>query len=244
MRLALPQGLGPFSLQGKTALISGANGVLGRALALALAALGAKLILLAPRAEELEKLDDEIRAAGGMPALIVPLDITKSKELASLGAMLATQYSALDILVVNAAIFGHFAPIAHADSKEWDNVLATNLTAPQRLLASVQPLLLQAEAARVVFVSCAAGQEPQAYGGAYAVSKAGFNMLARLYALENNTGALKANLVDPSAFASPIREAGYPGEDSSHLPDVRQIAARLLYLCSPDLPHHGEYFQL
>lgn len=205
------------NLTGKIALITGASQGIGAAVAEAYAAAGAHVILAARNKAKLEEVDDRIQAAGGQ-ATLVEIDITKGESIDQLGAALFERFGKLDILVGNAAVLGTLTPITHLKPKEWDKVIATNLTANFRLLRSFDPLLKAAEKAHALFVTSSVTARPFAYWGAYNISKLGLERLVETYNAENSMTKIRAHLVDPGEVRSAMRAAAYPGEDPERLP--------------------------
>src|SRR5436309_163789 len=153
-------------LSNRIALVTGASRGIGYATALALARAGAHVVAVARTVGGLEELDDAIRAAGGA-ATLVPLDLKDAEGIARLGAALAERYQRLDVLVGNAGILGPLSPLGHVEPKAWDEVIAVNVTANWHLIRAMDPLLRQAEAARVVFVTSGIAVDPRAYWGPY-----------------------------------------------------------------------------
>ena len=127
-------------LDGRIAVITGASRGIGAAVARAFAREGAHVVLVARTVGALEELDDEIRAAGGSASL-VPMDLTDYPAIDRLGAALHERYGKIDILVANGGMLGNLTPVHHYDPKLWEQVIATNLTANQRLVRSLDPLL-------------------------------------------------------------------------------------------------------
>src|SRR5882724_11553343 len=120
-------------LSDKIALVTGASRGIGRASALALAKAGAHVVAVARTEGGLTELDDEIRAATGAPATLVPMDIAEGEGLDQLGLALHQRLGRLDILVHAAGILGAVTPVSHIEPKQWDRVVAVNLTATYRL---------------------------------------------------------------------------------------------------------------
>jgi NAD(P)-dependent dehydrogenase (short-subunit alcohol dehydrogenase family) len=205
-------------LTGRIALITGASRGLGAAVAKRFAAEGAHVVLTARTVGGLEEVDDAIRSAGGEPATLVPLDLTELDQINVLGASLYQRFGRLDVVVANAAILGALGPVAQSDAKLWQRVMDVNLTANYRLIRSLDPLLRASDAGRAIFVTCAAGQAPKAFWSAYAVSKAGLESLAHLYAAETATSAIRVNCVDPGPMRTGLRATAYPGEDPAMHP--------------------------
>lgn len=231
-------------LAGRIALVTGASRGIGAAVARRFAAEGAKLILTARTVGGLEEVDDAIRAAGGQPSLLVPLDIKQYDALDQLGAALFERFGKLDILVGNAGILGPLTPVGHIEIQQWQDVLDINLTANWRLLRSMDPLLRLSDAGRAIFVSSRAAQNPRPYWGGYAVSKAALEMMVQTYALEvRNVTPVRANLIDPGATRTKMRMAAYPGEDPESRPMPDEITETFVRLASPDFTETGQVFK-
>lgn len=213
--------------QGRIVFITGASRGVGAALARKLGAEGAQLILLARTTGGLEEVDDAVRDAGGLPVVLVPLDLTKAdSEFDQLGAQLYERFGRLDLFIANAALLGPLSPLGHIEPKDWQRVMAVNLTANYRFLRSLDPLLKQSKSARVVFMTCAQGHIPEAYWGAYGASKAGLENLARAYVLENKSVDVVVH--DPGPCATKLRAQAFPGEDAKKLPSAEAAAEKLL----------------
>src|SRR5262245_23068109 len=131
----------PPLLADKIALVTGASRGIGHATALALARAGAHVVAVARTVGGLEELDDAIRAGRGAPATLVPLDLKDHEGIARLGAALNERYQRLDILIGNAGILGPLSPLAHVEPKEWDDVIAVNVTANWHVVRAMDALL-------------------------------------------------------------------------------------------------------
>ncbi len=226
-------------LTDRVALITGASRGIGAAVARRFAAEGAHVILVARTVGGLEELDDEIQALGGS-ATLVPLDLKDGPGIDRLGGVIAERWKRLDVLVGNAGLLGVLGPLAHLKTEVWDDVIAVNLTANWRLVRSMDPLLRAAPAGRAIFVSSGVGSRPKAYWGAYAISKAGLEMLARIYAAETVKTPVKVNLVDPGPTRTAMRAAAMPGEDPMTLPTPEDVAELFLELAVPEWTKTGE----
>ncbi|HET9149593.1 MAG TPA: SDR family oxidoreductase, partial [Alphaproteobacteria bacterium] len=159
-------------LSGRLALITGAGRGIGRAVAVRFAQEGARLILTNRTQGALEETDDLIRAAGG-EATILPLDLGEHEKIDQLAAAVAQRFGKLDILVSNAALLGVLSPMSHTEPKDFDRVVAVNLTAGFRLIRAFDGMLRQGPAGRAIFVTSAAADGEHAYWSAYAVTKGG-----------------------------------------------------------------------
>ncbi len=219
-------------LAGKLALVTGASRGIGAATAEAIAAVGAHVILVARTAKALEDVEQRIHDAGGS-ATIAPLDITEGESIARLAAAVAERWQAMDVLVLNAALLGSLSPVEHIDAKEYGRVLATNLLAPQALIAAFDPMLRRAERADIVAVTSSVGSEPRAFWGAYGSSKAALETLILAYADETqHAGRIRVHIVDPGATRTRMRQLAFPGEEPASVkpPEVaaKAILERLL----------------
>ena len=232
------------SLEGRLALVTGASRGIGRAVALDLARAGASVVAMARTQGALEDLDDEIRALGG-EATLVPCDVKDADALDRLGAALNDRWGRLDILVANAGVLGPITPLGHVDPKQWDNILAVNVTANYRLIRSLDPLLRASDAGRAVFVSSSAGHRAdfRPYWGPYAVSKAALDAMARTYAAETaTTSNVVVTVVNPGPLRTRMRAAAMPGEDPETLRTPEDIAPSIVALCSPEFRDTGRLY--
>ena len=212
-------------LEGAVVLVTGASRGIGRAIALRYASEGAHVIAVARNVAALESLDDLINDMAGSCTL-VPLDITDG-----LGKT--------DVLIGNAAQLGVLGPIGHVPPNIWDRVIQVNLTANWRLVRSFDPLLRASKHGRAIFLTSKVGHLVKPYWGAYSVSKAGLEMLVRLYAAETKGTSVSVNLVDPGPVHTDMRSDAVPGEDKSQLPLPEAITDIFVDLCSPDFAQHG-----
>jgi NAD(P)-dependent dehydrogenase (short-subunit alcohol dehydrogenase family) len=231
-----------LSLPSRIALVTGASRGIGYATARALAKAGAHVIAVARTQAGLEELDDEIRKEGGS-ATLVPLNLTDSDGIARLGAALHERHGRLDILVGNAGVAGPSSPLGHIELKQWNDVVAVNVTANFQLIRCMDPLLKQSDAGRVVFVTSAAAARANAYLGPYAASKAALETLARSWAQETANTALRVNLFDPGPIRTRMRATVFPGEDPLTLDTPEQAAEWIVPMCAPDWTETGKLYK-
>jgi NAD(P)-dependent dehydrogenase (short-subunit alcohol dehydrogenase family) len=226
-------------LSGKVALITGASRGIGAAVAVRFAEEGAHLVLAARTVGGLEEVDDAVRRRGGS-ATLVPLDLRDFSKIDELAAALHERYRRLDILVGNAGELGMFSPLAHIPPALWAEIIDLNLTANWRLIRAMDPLLRAADAGRAIFVTSRAAHELYAYWGPYAVSKAGLEMLVRIYAAEIAKTGVRANLLDPGTVRTRLRTRAFPGEDPTLLAPPASVADLFLDLAVPECARNGE----
>jgi NAD(P)-dependent dehydrogenase (short-subunit alcohol dehydrogenase family) len=226
-------------LAGKIALITGASRGIGAAVALRFAGEGAHVVLAARTVGGLEEADDAIRNVGGS-ATLVPVDLRDFIKIDELAAALFNRWGRLDILVGNAAEFGVFSPLGHIDPATWAEVIDLNLTANWRLIRAMDPLLRAAPSGRAIFVTSGVARGVLPYWGPYAVSKAGLEMLVKIYAGETAKTRVRANLIDPGIVRTRLRARAFPGENPAHLPAPESIADAFLALALPQCTRTGE----
>lgn len=210
-------------LAGQVALVTGASRGIGEAIAESLAARGAHVVITARTAGGLEELEDRIHAAGGS-ATIAPLDLTDGDSIARLASAMAERWQHLDMLVLNAAMLGTLTPVAAIDGKEFNKLLTLNLIAQQALIANFDPLLRRAANARLLALSSGVARTPRAYWGAYAASKAAFEVLVTSYGAEmRNISGLRTAILDPGGTRTQMRARAYPGEDPQSIKDPAAV---------------------
>jgi len=229
------------NLKDKIALVTGASRGIGYFTALELAKAGAHVIACARTVGGLEELDDAIQAAGGS-ATLVPFDLADMNAIDALGASIFERWGKLDILVANAGVLGVISPIGHVEAKVFEKVMTINVTSTWRLIRSVEPLLMRSEAGRAVILSSAAAHRCRPFWGPYSASKAAVEALARTWAGETQSTALRITSVDPGATRTAMRAQAMPGEDPDTLPHPRDVAQAILPLVGSDVTETGKLF--
>ncbi len=232
---------GERRLEGRIALITGASRGIGAAVAKRFAIEGAHLILTARTQGGLEEVDDAIRASGDTEgATLLPMDLRDFDAIDRMGQAIHERFGRLDILVGNAGILGTLSPVSHIEAKDWDEVLAVNLTANWRLIRSCDPLLQASKAGRAIFVTSGVARQVVPYWGGYAVSKAALEMLIGIYAAENAKTNVRANILDPGAARTAMRAKAMPGEDPDTLPTPESITGAFVDLAETECTKNGE----
>ncbi len=231
----------PQRLAGSIALVTGASRGIGRATALALTREGAHVVVVARTVGGLEEVDDAARAAGSA-ATLVPLDMRDYAGLYRLAAALNERYQHLDILIGNAAIAGQRSPLDHIEPQAWDEIFAINVTANWHLIRAMDPLLKRAKAGRAVFLTSGAATNARAYAGPYSSSKAALDALARTYAAETASTAVRVNLFNSGPTRTRMRAQVMPGEDPMTLPTAEEVAEKIVELCLPDFSETGKLY--
>jgi len=225
-------------LAGRIAFVTGASRGIGAATAVALAGLGAHVVITARTQGGLEETDDAVRAVGGA-ATILPLDLREAESIDAIGPSLVQRFGRLDVLIHNAGALGKLTPAGHILPRDFAECLAVNMIASYRLIRTCAPVLAASDAGRAVFVTTSVASTPRAFWGAYASSKAGMEMLVRTWADEVEGTPLRVNLFDPGGTATRMRAMAFPGEDPGTLPTPASVAEKLVALCLPSETRHG-----
>lgn len=227
--------------EGRLAVVTGASRGIGYQIAKKLGERGAHVIAIARTVGGLEDLDDEIKAAGGQ-ATLVPLDLTDYDALDRLGAAIFERWKKLDILVGNAGVLGVLSPLGHIGPKDFEKVMAVNVTANWRLIRSLDPLLRQSDAGRALFLTAVQAHTCTAFWGLQAISKSAVEAMARTWAQESLQTPMKINLADPGPTRTGLRAKAMPGEIPENLPSPDNVANELLELVGPDVLETGKLY--
>jgi 3-oxoacyl-[acyl-carrier protein] reductase len=191
-----------FDLTGRRALVTGASGGIGREIARALGAAGAKLALSGTRVPALEETAAEI---GGTPA-ILPCNLAALGEVDKLVGQAEAALGGLDILVNNAGMTRDNIFMRMKD-EEWDEVLAVNLTAAFHLTRSALRGMMRQRFGRIINISSVVGVAGNPGQGNYAASKAGIIGMGKALAAEVASRNITVNAVAPGFIASAMTDA-------------------------------------
>lgn len=234
-------------LQGRVILITGAGGGLGSAAAKACAAEGACVVLVDNAVNKLEKLHDEIVAAGHRQPAIYPLDLSKASEadFNELADIVQSQFGVLHGLLHSAAELGVPSPLADVKPGHWDTLLKINLTAAHGLTRALLPLLQAAGDSALVFTSDSSVRAGRAYWGAYGVAKIALEGMAKMWAEElESAGQVRVNVFVPGPVNSPLRRKSHPGELPQENPEAQTLGGRYVYLLGPESSGvHGQVIE-
>lgn len=227
----------PDLLRDRVILVTGAGQGIGRAAALAFAAHGATVILHGRRVPKLERVYDEIEAAGGPQPVIFPLDLEKAadKDFEDWAEGLRHQFGRLDGILHNAPFGFTPAPLTSQKLDQWVALLRVDLIAPFALTRACFPLLQAAPDASVIMTSETHGHRPAAYWGALAAGRAGVEALVKVQADEwEMYPQLRVNAVIPGPVLAPQRRRTHPGERGELLAPAESLTAWYLWLMGPD----------
>jgi 3-oxoacyl-[acyl-carrier protein] reductase len=227
------------NLEGKTAFISGASQGIGRACALALAKMGARVALGARNEAKLEAVAEEIVSGGGQAKSFL-MDVSDETSIQAAAKAAIAHFGSVDILVNNAGITRDNL-LLRMKRADWDAVMTTNLTGTFLLTQALLNPMLRARWGRIINVSSVVGRVGQAGQANYAASKAGLLGFTRSMARELASRSVTVNAVAPgfvetamtSVLDAKQREAmlrhiplGRPGSEE-------EVAHAVAFLASP-----------
>ncbi len=223
-------------LRDRVIAITGASGGLGRAVALACAAHGARVILIGRNARKLESVHAAIEATGAAEPTIAVLDLEKAlaSHYDQLAGAVLERFGRLDGLLHSAGMLGTLSPIEHHDVPVWCRVMHVNVTAAFALTQVLLPALKCSEDASIVFTSSGVGRKGRAYWGAYAVSKFAVEGLVQVLAPElENVTHIRVNALNPGRTRTAMRRQAYPAEQLESLPLPETLTGPYLALLGP-----------
>jgi 3-oxoacyl-[acyl-carrier protein] reductase len=190
------------SLQNKVALVTGAGRGIGKAIAVALAKAGCRIVLTARTTVQLELVESEIGTNGG-ETLSITSDLTRDEEIYRLIAEAERAYGLVDILINNAG-WGRKSTIIRANLNDWDQTLRVNLRAPMLLTKMVLPGMIERNFGAVINISSISGKSGEAGSSAYAASKFGLIGFTQSLYEEVREHGIKVSVLLPGFVDTPM----------------------------------------
>jgi 3-oxoacyl-[acyl-carrier protein] reductase len=227
------------NLEGKTAFVTGASQGIGRACALALAKMGARVALAARNEANLEAVASEITTAGGQAKSFV-LDVANEASIQSAAKAAIAHFGSVEILVNNAGITRDTL-LLRMKRADWDAVMTTNLTGAFLLTQALLNPMLRGRWGRIINISSVVGRIGQAGQANYAASKAGLIGFTQSMARELASRSVTVNAVAPGYIETAmtaVLEEKQREALLSHIPLGRagsdqDVAHAVAFLASP-----------
>lgn len=213
-------------IRDSVAIVTGAGRGIGRATALALAGLGARVVLSARTRDDIERVADEIRQRGGAAEPVVA-DVRQEADAAALAQHALAAFGRIDTLVNNAGIGGS-GPVETLSLETWRACLETNLTGPFLCSRAVLPAMRRTGSGHIIMISSGAGKQGYAGMAAYSASKFGLMGLAQSLAQEVSDDNIKVCTITPGSVLTDFGSAPRPGAKYLAPDDVAQAIVYLL----------------
>ncbi|ALC86468.1 3-ketoacyl-ACP reductase [Bacillus sp. FJAT-22090] len=190
------------TLSGKNAIITGAGRGIGRAIALALAAEGVNVGLLAQSEATLENVAKEVEALG-VKATFATADVSSNDEVTQAIELLTSELGQVDILINNAGIakFGNFLDL---EVSEWEKIIQVNLMGVYYVTRAVLPGMIEQKSGDIINISSSAGQKGAPLTSAYSASKFGVFGITESLAMEVRKHNIRVTALAPSTVATDL----------------------------------------
>lgn len=193
-----------FSLTGKVAFVTGASQGIGRAIAVALSAAGARVALAARSEQKLAEVAGQVQSAGG-EALSVKMDVADPEQIKAGFQQALAKFGRLDILVNNAAITRDGLAL-RMKLEDWDTVMRTNLTAAHLCTQQALSTMMKQRWGRIINITSVVAETGNAGQANYVAAKAGLIGLTRAIATEMASRNITVNAVAPGFIATPMTD--------------------------------------
>ena len=222
-------------LNDKTILITGASSGFGEAIAIACAAEGANVSLVARRAEMLEAVAEAARAKGGN-ALVCPADVSDDDQILAAIEKTRAAFGPIDVLVNNAGTNFAARSIGETSAEQWRELMDINLTSAFVCTRAVLPEMKARGDGLIINLASRAGMFPSLGAGvAYSASKMGMEALNDVTNEEGNAHGVRACLFNPGAGNTPIidrRPVKFSQEQKMKMIQSEDIAATVVFIAS------------
>jgi NAD(P)-dependent dehydrogenase (short-subunit alcohol dehydrogenase family) len=229
------------SLQGQVALVTGGSRGIGRAIARALVADGAKVVITGRSEAHLSAACRDIESAGPGKVESVPADVRIYADMDRAAGAAVTRFGGLDMLINNAGV-GVFAEVAEMTPQQWADVIDTNLTGVFNACHAAIPHLRRRNGGFIINISSLAGKNSFTAGAAYCASKAGLNAFSESLMQEVRYDNIRVSYVMPGSVATGFSNGdAAKGADWKIAPEeVAEIVVDLLRHPRRSLPSRVE----
>jgi NAD(P)-dependent dehydrogenase (short-subunit alcohol dehydrogenase family) len=221
-------------LDGKVGLITGGNKGIGKGIALAFAAEGASLVLVARGKADLDRTAAEIEAKGNH-VLALPADITDEFQVEGMFRRAMERFGRLDILVNNAGAFDG-GPLDELSTEAWDKVLAVNLRAPFLCTRAAMRIMKRQQSGRIVNIGSISAQRVRPHSAPYSASKHGLWGLTHVTALEGRPFGISCGCLHPGNVLVERRQNSAKTEDDEPMMTPAELAQAAVVMAT--LPPH------
>jgi 3-oxoacyl-[acyl-carrier protein] reductase len=193
-----------LGLKGKVVLVTGASKGIGKAVAEAFAAEGAKVAIAARGAQELERAARDISQSTGSEVIGIPADSTKADDIIRMTNDVLKRFGTVHVLVNNTGGVGAFAPFEALSDDDWLDVLNLNVLSAVRATRAVLPHMQKQKWGRIINISSESGTQPDAFMPHYNASKAAMNNLTKSLSKAYAKDGILVNTVSPAFIMTPL----------------------------------------
>lgn len=200
-----------FRLDGKVAIVTGASKGIGEAMAVALAAFGAKVLVSSRKESACAEVVARIEESGGAAAAAAAHmgDMAQARALVDEAT---DRWGRVDIVVNNAATNPIFGPVLQTDETAFDRIMAVNVKGPFELCKAAQPHMLAQGGGAILNIASVGGLSPEPFLGIYSVSKAAIISLTKVLAKEWGSAGIRANAICPGLIRTKFSSALWQNE--------------------------------
>jgi NAD(P)-dependent dehydrogenase (short-subunit alcohol dehydrogenase family) len=224
-----------ISLHSKVAIVTGASRGIGRAIALQLAEKGAKVVLAARNRRDLDAVAKKARWSGA-EVLVVPCDVGAERQVQALVKKTLARFGRIDLLINNAGI-GIKKPVAEFATRDWDQIMDTNLKGVFLLTREVLPVMKRQKGGQIINVGSLAGKNPVVNHAPYCASKFGLIGFSESVGLEVRNLGIKVSLLLPGSVDTHFgsrKPSGTKAKRAENALTPDEVAEACLFLASQD----------
>lgn len=214
----------------KVVVVTGASRGIGKAIAQAFAAQGAKVVLVARQLEALEELEDMLLATGA-DVMAVPTDITNADAVQALQHEILQNYGPVDILINNAAV-AVLKPIVQTTAEEWQKMTGVNLHAMFHLTQLFLPAMIERRRGVIINISAALARNGFPNLAVYSATKAGVIAFTEAIAKEVRRYGVQAYAICPHGVNTELYQRLFGATDPAKLLSAERVAAEVLQVAA------------
>ena len=222
-------------LKDKVILVTGASAGIGRVISLAYARFGATVVLLDKKVKDLEKIYDEIEAAGYPEPAMYPLNMegANAKDYQDMAEVFEDKLGCLDGIALNAAWLPGYIPFKEYEVELWLKTITVNLHANFLITKACLPLLEKSSDPSIIY---SAHESSKAYNGAFGAAKAGSQAMIDILGQEYDhpDNFIRVNSIDTGPIRTQMRKMNFPGEDVETLARPEAVVGPYLYFMGAD----------
>lgn len=198
--------LSKFSLEGKTAVVTGGGRGIGKAIALGFAKAGAKVAITSRKIDDLEDTAKQIQAAGG-EALPVQAHLGKMEGIQQMVDTVMDKFGRIDILVNNAGASPAMASVLDSEERLWETIMNLNMKGLYFISQRVARIMKEQGGGKIINIASIDGFHPERTVSIYSISKAGVRMITKAFATELAEFNIQVNTIAPGPIHTKMMDS-------------------------------------